>query len=72
LAHYLIPLMISINILIFLKVVVLEKKLTYQKKKGKIKVQIGLAKGKKQYDKRRIIKDREINREKNRVLKKNL
>ena len=35
-------------------------------------MQIGLAKGKKQYDKRRIIKDREINREKNRVLKKSL
>ena len=46
--------------------------LNYHDKKGKIKMQIGLAKGKKQYDKRRIIKDREINREKSRVLKKNL
>ena len=46
--------------------------LNYHDKKGKVKVQIGLAKGKKQYDKRRIIKDRELNREKNRVLKKSL
>ena len=46
--------------------------LNYHNKRGKVKVQIGLAKGKKQYDKRRVIKDRELNREKNRVLKKNL
>ena len=46
--------------------------LNYHDKRGKVKVQIGLAKGKKQYDKRRVIKDRELNREKNRVLKKNL
>ena len=46
--------------------------LNYHNKSGKVKVQIGLAKGKKQYDKRRVIKDRELNREKNRVLKKNL
>ena len=44
--------------------------LNYHDKSGKVKVQIGLAKGKKQYDKRRVIKDRELNREKNRVLKK--
>ena len=46
--------------------------LNYHNKRGKVKVQIGLAKGKKQYDKRRVIKDRELNREKNRVLKKKL
>ena len=46
--------------------------LNYHDKKGKVKVQIGLAKGKKQYDKRRIIKDRELNREKNRAFKKRL
>ena len=46
--------------------------LNYHDKRGKVKVQIGLAKGKKQYDKRRVIKDRELNREKNRVLKKKL
>ena len=46
--------------------------LNYHNKSGKVKVQIGLAKGKKQYDKRRVIKDRELNREKNRVLKKKL
>ena len=38
--------------------------LNYHNKSGKVKVQIGLAKGKKQYDKRRVIKDRELNREK--------
>ena len=46
--------------------------LNYHNKSGKVKVQIGLAKGKKQYDKRRVIKDRELNREKNIVLKKKL
>lgn len=37
---------------------------------GKVKVEIGLAKGKKQYDKRRAIKDREWKREQGRLVKK--
>lgn len=39
-------------------------------KNGKIKVQIALAKGKKLYDKRDSIKEREVNRELDRVRKK--
>ncbi|MDR0587406.1 MAG: SsrA-binding protein SmpB [Burkholderiales bacterium] len=41
--------------------------LHYQK--GKIKLELGLAKGKKQYDKRQDIKEREWNREKQRLNK---
>ena len=37
--------------------------------KGRIKLDIGLARGKKQYDKRAAIKEREWNREKQRVLR---
>ena len=37
--------------------------------KGRIKLEIGLAKGKKQYDKRATIKDREWNREQQRLLR---
>jgi SsrA-binding protein len=37
--------------------------------KGRIKVEIGLAKGKKQYDKRAAEKEREWNREKQRLLR---
>ncbi|NDU79961.1 MAG: SsrA-binding protein, partial [Ferrovum sp.] len=37
--------------------------------KGNIKIEIGLAKGKKQHDKRQAEKDREWNREKHRLLK---
>jgi SsrA-binding protein len=37
--------------------------------KGRIKVEIGLAKGKKQYDKRAVEKEREWNREKQRLLR---
>ncbi|ACN15005.1 SmpB [Desulforapulum autotrophicum HRM2] len=39
-------------------------------KNGKVKVQIALAKGKKLYDKRESIKEREVNRELDRVKKK--
>lgn len=35
----------------------------------RIKVKVGIAKGKKQYDKRRSIKDKELKREKDRLLK---
>lgn len=38
-------------------------------KKGWIKAEVGLAKGKKQHDKRQSVKEREWNREKQRVLK---
>lgn len=38
--------------------------------KGRIKLEIGLAKGKKQYDKRATEKDREWKREKERLMKK--
>lgn len=38
-------------------------------KKGKVKVEIALAKGKKQHDKRRTEKDRDWQREKGRILK---
>ena len=37
--------------------------------KGRIKLEIGLAKGKKQYDKRATIKEREWNREQQRVMR---
>jgi SsrA-binding protein len=37
--------------------------------KGRIKLDVGLAKGKKQYDKRATIKEREWNREQQRVLR---
>jgi len=37
--------------------------------KGRIKLEIGLAKGKKQYDKRATIKEREWNREQQRLLR---
>lgn len=37
--------------------------------KGKVKLKIGLAKGKKQHDKRQSIKERDWNRDKQRVLK---
>lgn len=37
--------------------------------KGRIKLEIGLAKGKKQYDKRQTAKERDWNREKQRLLK---
>ncbi|MGB8339105.1 MAG: SsrA-binding protein SmpB [Burkholderiales bacterium] len=40
-------------------------------KKGRIKLEIGLAKGKKQHDKRDTEKDREWQREKQRVMKTN-
>ncbi|MGK7295398.1 MAG: SsrA-binding protein, partial [Candidatus Wenzhouxiangella sp. M2_3B_020] len=39
-------------------------------KKGKVKVEIALAKGKKQHDKRRTEKERDWQREKNRILKR--
>lgn len=39
--------------------------------KGKIKVQIGLAKGKKTHDKRQTEKDRDWDREKNRLMRHN-
>jgi SsrA-binding protein len=37
--------------------------------KGRIKLEIGLARGKKQYDKRAAAKEREWNREKQRLLR---
>jgi SsrA-binding protein len=37
--------------------------------RGRIKIEIGLARGKKQYDKRATIKEREWNREKQRLLR---
>jgi SsrA-binding protein len=39
-------------------------------KKGKVKCEVGLAKGKKQHDKRAAMKDREWAREKQRVMKR--
>ena len=39
-------------------------------KKGKVKVEIAVAKGKKQYDKRQVIKQRDWNREKSRYFRK--
>ena len=38
--------------------------------KGKVKVEIGMAKGKKQHDKRKVVKDRDWSREKGRILKR--
>ena len=38
-------------------------------KKGRIKLEIGLAKGKKQHDKRAAIKEREWNREQQRLVR---
>ena len=38
--------------------------------RGKVKVEIGLAKGKKQYDKRKVQKDRDWERQKSRILKR--
>ena len=38
-------------------------------KKGLIKCEIGLAKGKKQYDKRAVEKEKDWNREKSRILR---
>jgi len=38
-------------------------------KKGKVKVEVGTAKGKKEHDKRAVSKDRDWNREKQRILK---
>lgn len=38
--------------------------------RGKVKVEIGLAKGKKQHDKRRVEKDRDWERQKGRILKR--
>ena len=40
-------------------------------KKGKVKLSIGLAKGKKQHDKRATMKERDWNRDKHRILKQN-
>lgn len=41
----------------------------YFNNNGFVKIQLGLGKGKKEYDKRETIKQREWNREKNRILK---
>ena len=38
--------------------------------KGKVKVEIGMARGKKQHDKRKVIKDRDWEREKGRIMKR--
>ena len=38
--------------------------------KGKVKVEIGMAKGKKQHDKRKVVKERDWSREKGRILKR--
>ncbi|HGF0880386.1 TPA: SsrA-binding protein, partial [Legionella pneumophila] len=40
-------------------------------KKNKIKIKIALAKGKKEHDKRDTIKDREWQRDRSRIMKKN-
>ena len=40
-------------------------------KEGKVKLSIGLAKGKKQHDKRATMKERDWNRDKQRILKNN-
>jgi len=37
--------------------------------RGKVKVEIGMAKGKKQHDKRKVVKDRDWEREKGRLMK---
>lgn len=38
--------------------------------KGKVKVEIGMAKGKKQHDKRKVVKERDWEREKGRIMKR--
>lgn len=38
--------------------------------KGKVKVEIGMAKGKKQYDKRKVVKERDWDREQGRIMKR--
>ena len=38
--------------------------------KGRVKVEIGMAKGKKQHDKRKVVKDRDWEREKGRIMKR--
>jgi len=38
--------------------------------KGKVKVEIGMARGKKQHDKRKVVKDRDWDREKGRIMKR--
>ena len=38
--------------------------------KGKIKVEIGMARGKKQHDKRKVVKNRDWDREKGRIMKR--
>ena len=38
--------------------------------KGKVKVEIGMAKGKKQHDKRKVVKERDWDREKGRIMKR--
>jgi len=38
--------------------------------KGKVKVEIGMATGKKQHDKRKVVKDRDWQREKGRIMKR--
>jgi len=40
--------------------------------KGRVKLQIGLAKGKKEFDKRATVKEREWQREKQRIVRENL
>ena len=40
-------------------------------KKGRIKLEIGLAKGKKQFDKREVEKERDWAREKQQLMKRN-
>ena len=39
--------------------------------RGRVKVEIGVARGKKQHDKRKVVKDREWSRDKQRILKHN-
>ena len=41
-------------------------------KKGKVKVKLGLAKGRKKHDKRHLIKERDWKREQERMAKKTL
>ena len=38
--------------------------------KGKVKVEIGMARGKKQHDKRKVVKERDWEREKSRIMKR--
>ena len=44
----------------------------YFNEKGKAKVQLGLARGKKQYDKRAALKEKQSNRELQRVMRRNI